>query len=96
MSDLLILLAAAAPTCFIGVYVVLGHVIGRQRVSDLYGHGLRGSLKVSVGEHIKKVQIIGNVERTGASSSAHPHISIFLGGAIPIDPSVYLKAKVGL
>lgn len=83
------------PSGSFGVYAVIDHVIDGQKVSSLYGHMLRGSLNVSVGDTIKKGQIVGSVGSTGASSGPHLHISILLGGTVPIDPFAYLKLKVG-
>jgi murein DD-endopeptidase MepM/ murein hydrolase activator NlpD len=83
------------PSGSFGVYAVVDHVIDGQKVSSLYGHMQRGSLNVSVGDTIKKGQIVGSVGSTGASSGPHLHISILLGGTVPIDPFAYLKLKVG-
>jgi murein DD-endopeptidase MepM/ murein hydrolase activator NlpD len=83
------------PSGSFGVYAVVDHVIDGQKVSSLYGHMQRGSLNVSVGDTIKKGQIVGNVGSTGASSGPHLHISILLGGTVPIDPFAYLRLKVG-
>jgi murein DD-endopeptidase MepM/ murein hydrolase activator NlpD len=98
MSDLLIAAVAVAAvmmTGFFGVYAVVGHVIAGQQVRDLHGHRLRAPLTVSVSEHIKEGQIIGNVWSTGASSGSHRRFRIFLGGTRLVDPFVYLKARVG-
>lgn len=83
------------PSGSFGVSAVVDHFIDGQQVSSLYGHMQRGSLNVSVGDTIKKGQIVGSVGSTGASSGPRLHISILLGGTVPIDPFAYLKLKVG-
>lgn len=78
-----------------GVCAGIDQIIDGQQASSLYGHRLRGSLTVSVGESIKKGEIVGSVGSTGTTSGPLLHISILIGGTIPIDPFAYVKAKVG-
>ena len=83
------------PSGSFGVYAGIDQVIDVEQASGLSGHMLRGSLTVSVGESIKKGEIVGSVGSTGTTSGPLLHISILIGGTIPIDPFAYVKAKVG-
>jgi murein DD-endopeptidase MepM/ murein hydrolase activator NlpD len=83
------------PSGSFGVYAGIDQVIDGQQASSLYGHMLRGSFTVSVGDSIKKGEIVGSVGSTGTSSGPLLHIIIPIGGTIPIDPFADVKAKVG-
>lgn len=83
------------PSGSFGVYAGIDQVIDGQQASSLYGAMLRGSLTVSVGDSIKKGEIVGSVGSTGSSSGPHLCVSILIGGTIPIDPFACVKAKVG-
>ena len=65
-----------------GNYVVIGHgnydtSTGKYEYYSLYAHQIRYSTLVSVGEHVKVGQKIGNVGSTGKSTGNHLHIEIY-------------------
>lgn len=73
-----------------GVTVVLDHVIDGQLVSTRYGHMLRGSLKVAVGDTVTAGEVIGNVGQTGKATGPHLHFEVLLGGTTQIDPMPWM------
>lgn len=75
-----------------GTRVVVEHVINGQKVESLYAHMAAGSPTVSVGQTVTAGQILGLVGSTGASTGAHLHLGISLGGTF-VDPFAWLKAN---
>lgn len=69
-----------------GVTVVVDHIIDGQLVSTRYGHMLRGSLKVAVGDTVTAGEVIGNVGQTGKATGPHLHFEVLIGGTTQIDP----------
>jgi len=51
----------------------------------MYGHMIKGSLQVSVGQKVTQGQIIGQVGNTGSSTGAHLHFAISIDGVV-VDP----------
>lgn len=75
-----------------GNHVVIDHVINGQKVQSLYAHMAAGSISVTVGQPVTVTQQLGLVGSTGASTGAHLHLEIHLGGT-PVDPFAWLKAN---
>ncbi len=76
----------------LGNEVIIDHVVNGQKVQSVYGHMQYGSIKVAEGQSVTVGQVIGNVGSTGASTGAHLHLEIHLGGT-PIDPFAWLQAN---
>ncbi len=75
-----------------GTRVVIEHVINGQKVESLYAHMIAGSPTVAVGDTVTVGQTLGLVGSTGASTGAHLHLGISLGGAF-VDPYAWLIAN---
>lgn len=69
-----------------GYHVIINHGDG---VSTLYAHMLRGSLKVSVGQHVSAGQAIGNIGSTGNVTGPHLHFEVRINGR-RVNPMPYL------
>lgn len=82
-----------------GNYVVIGHgnydaTTNKYEYYSLYAHQIRPSTLVSVGEHVKAGQKIGNVGSTGESTGNHLHIEIYHyenNNKVKEDPVSYFK-----
>ena len=81
------------PSGALGVYAIIDHQVDGQTVSSLYAHMAYGSLAVAVGQQVKVGQLVGLVGSTGASTGAHLHLGIFVGGTA-IDPYAWLTQRV--
>lgn len=68
-----------------GIAIVIDHGSG---VSTLYGHCMRGSLRVGVGEIVSRGQVIASVDSTGWSTGDHLHFGVRRFGA-PVNPLGY-------
>jgi murein DD-endopeptidase MepM/ murein hydrolase activator NlpD len=68
-----------------GIAVIIDHGSG---VSTLYGHCERGSLQVSVGDVVRRGQVIAAVDSTGYSTGDHLHFSVRRYGT-PTNPLSY-------
>lgn len=75
-----------------GTRVVIEHVINGQKVESLYAHMIAGSPTVAVGQTVTVGQTLGLVGSTGASTGAHLHLGISLGGTF-VDPYAWLMAN---
>ena len=75
-----------------GTRVVIEHVINGQKVESLYAHMIAGSPTVAVGDTVTVGQTLGLVGSTGASTGAHLHLGISLGGVF-VDPYAWLIAN---
>ena len=75
-----------------GTRVVIEHVINGQKVESLYAHMIAGSPTVAVGDTVTVGQTLGLVGSTGASTGAHLHLGISLGGVF-VDPYAWLVAN---
>lgn len=73
-----------------GVTVVVDHIVDGQLVSTRYGHMLRGSLDVEVGETVTAGEVIGKVGQTGKATGPHLHFEVLLGGTAQIDPMPWM------
>lgn len=69
-----------------GQHVIINHGNG---LTSLYGHMIQGSQKVTVGQQIKKGDIIGSVGETGKATGPHLHLTAKKNGAT-INPRTLL------
>ena len=75
-----------------GNYVVIQHTIDGQTVYSGYAHMQYGSSPLNVGDQILVGDFIGLVGSTGASTGAHLHFNISIGGMNNfVDPFTFLK-----
>lgn len=70
-----------------GECIVIDHGGG---VTTLYGHMIRGSRRVSVGDTVSAGQVIGLVGSTGVSTGPHLHFEVRENG-VCVDPLGYLS-----
>ncbi len=73
-----------------GQHVEIEHVIDGQKVVSLYAHMQVGSIKVTMGQHVKVGDEIGLVGTTGESTGPHLHLEIHVNG-VAVDPFEWLK-----
>lgn len=78
-----------------GYMVVVQHNIDGQNVQSLYAHMLDGSIAVTVGQQVKRGEVLGLVGSTGESTGAHLHLGILLDGTF-VDPYPWLLAHVNV
>ena len=71
-----------------GNYVMLKHPNGYQTV---YAHLAHNTLKVSLGEKVKKGQILGYMDNSGQSFGGHLHFEVRDKTNTKIDPEPYLN-----
>ncbi len=67
-----------------GIHIIIDHGFGYE---TLYGH--LEELKVRLGQHVKRGDLIGLTGNTGLSAGPHLHYEVHKGG-IPVDPASYL------
>ncbi|WP_175529456.1 M23 family metallopeptidase [Curtobacterium sp. UNCCL20] len=78
-----------------GQYVIIDHQIDGQTISTLYAHMIFGSSPLHAGQSVAVGQLVGLVGNTGASTGAHLHLQVMLGGTTPIDPIGWLTTNAG-
>ena len=78
-----------------GQYVIIDHQIDGQTISTLYAHMIFGSSPLRAGQQVTVGQLVGLVGNTGASTGAHLHLQVMLGGVTPVDPIAWLTANAG-
>lgn len=76
----------------LGVHMVIEHTVNGQVVRSLYAHMQSGSMTVAVGQSVARGQQLGLVGSTGASTGAHLHFGILIGG-VEVDPLPWLLAN---
>jgi len=59
-----------------GVHVRVKHLIGGQEYETVYGHFLKGSIVVAVGQGVDAGAPLGKADDTGNSSAAHLHVTL--------------------
>ena len=74
-----------------GNYVKIKHKNGYY---TLYAHLKYGSVKVKVGDIVKKGQLIGRMGNTGHSFGAHLHFEVRNTKDVKIDPTKYINANL--
>ncbi|HXD62958.1 MAG TPA: M23 family metallopeptidase [Lacisediminihabitans sp.] len=79
----------------LGVHVRIQHIINGQAVTSVYGHMQTGSMRLHVGDAVAAGQVLGLVGSTGASTGAHLHFEIRLGGDRAVDPLAWMHSKLG-
>jgi murein DD-endopeptidase MepM/ murein hydrolase activator NlpD len=70
-----------------GKLVVVDHANG---ISTLYGHN--SELKVSVGQRVRRGEVLALMGSTGESTGPHCHYEVHLRG-VPVNPMNYLKSN---
>ncbi|WP_028776665.1 murein hydrolase activator EnvC family protein [Shimazuella kribbensis] len=70
-----------------GHYIVIKHSNG---LSTLYGHMYRSTVKVSVGDHVRKGQWIADIGNNGRSTGSHLHFEVHLNEKA-VDPMPYIS-----
>lgn len=70
-----------------GGYGLMVEIFHREGVSTIYAH--LSKILVSVGQEVKKGEIIGNIGMTGVATDPHLHYEVRIAGS-PVDPSPYL------
>ena len=81
------------PSGALGVYAIIDHQVNGERFSSLYAHMAYGSLALTAGQQVTVGQLVGQVGSTGASTGAHLHLGIFIGGTA-VDPYAWLTQRV--
>lgn len=79
----------------LGVHVAIQHLIGGQAVTSVYGHMQTGSMRLKVGDIVTVGQVVGLVGSTGASTGAHLHFEVRVGGTRAVNPLAWLHARLG-
>jgi murein DD-endopeptidase MepM/ murein hydrolase activator NlpD len=79
----------------LGIHVAIQHVIDGQTIVSAYGHMQVGSMPLHVGDTVFAGELIGRVGSTGASTGAHLHFEIRVGGTTPVDPVAWMHARLG-
>ena len=79
----------------LGIHAAIKHVIDGQTVTSVYGHMQAGSMPLHVGDIVFVGEPIGRVGSTGASTGAHLHFEIRVGGTVPVDPSAWMHSRLG-
>ncbi len=75
-----------------GVWIEIEHVVNGQSVTTLSAHLQHGSLRHGVGDVVEVGEVIGAVGSTGASTGAHLHFEVRIGGTA-VDPAAWLRAN---
>ncbi|MCH5585309.1 peptidoglycan DD-metalloendopeptidase family protein [Shimazuella sp. AN120528] len=85
-DDGVVILTKSDPDGF-GYYIVIKH---SDELSTLYGHMYRSTVRVSVGEHVKKGQWIADIGNNGHSTGSHLHFEVHKNGEA-VDPMPYIS-----
>jgi murein DD-endopeptidase MepM/ murein hydrolase activator NlpD len=76
----------------LGEAVSIDHEVNGKKFTSVYGHMTAGSEKVTVGQTVKKGDLVGLTGSTGESTGPHLFFEIDIDGT-PIDSFVWLKAN---
>ena len=79
-----------------GEMVSITHNINGQKFETVYAHMVSGSRQVTVGQNVKKGQVLGIMGNTGRSTAPHLHFEIHAesrkpGGPNALDPMRYVQ-----
>jgi murein DD-endopeptidase MepM/ murein hydrolase activator NlpD len=88
VADGVVTVAKADPGGF-GFFIVIDHGNG---ISTLYGHIYPETVKVKVGQHVKKGQLIAAIGSNGHSTGPHLHFEVHVNDT-PVDPVHYLMKR---
>jgi murein DD-endopeptidase MepM/ murein hydrolase activator NlpD len=80
-----VILAKSDPDGY-GYYIVIKHSDG---LSTLYGHMYRSTVRVSVGDRVRKGQWIADIGNNGRSTGSHLHFEVHLNGKA-VNPMPYI------
>lgn len=81
-------------TTGLGQFVRIEHEIDGEDVQTTYGHMIKDSDAVSVGDTVRTGDLLGLVGNTGASTGNHLHFEVAVDG-VQTDPHAWLLAHVG-
>lgn len=74
-----------------GNHVKIKH---KNDMATMYAHLAHGTIKVKVGDKVKKGQILGYMGSTGPSTAAHLHFEVYDKQGVRIDPYPYLNTDL--
>jgi murein DD-endopeptidase MepM/ murein hydrolase activator NlpD len=94
IADGVVVQASPTDSSALGVFVAIRHNIGGQAIISGYAHMQVGSMNLRVGAPVSVGQVIGRVGSTGASTGAHLHFEITVGGT-HVDPLAWMHARLG-
>jgi murein DD-endopeptidase MepM/ murein hydrolase activator NlpD len=69
--------------------VTVQHDIDGVPTRTVYGHMIPGSITVTPGQPVERGTVIGAVGTSGASTGAHLHLEVHVGG-VPVDPLYWM------
>lgn len=78
----------------LGEHVMIRHDVNGETVTSVYGHMIAGSMRLAVGDHVARGEIVGRVGDTGESTGAHLHFGILDASGTPEDPIAWMRAHV--
>jgi murein DD-endopeptidase MepM/ murein hydrolase activator NlpD len=79
-----------------GVHVTIEHDIDGVTYRSAYAHMQSGSMTLSLGDKVKRGQVIGRVGNTGQSFGAHLHFVIQTADGTFIDPLPWMREHVNI
>lgn len=74
----------------LGKWVVIRHDINGLKFDSVYGHMVRDSTGVHMGQEVAVGDYVGRVGNTGTTTGAHLHLGIIVDG-VAVDPFDWLK-----
>jgi murein DD-endopeptidase MepM/ murein hydrolase activator NlpD len=88
VADGVVTVAKTDPGGF-GFYIVIDHGRG---ISTLYAHMYPSTVKVQVGQQVKKGQLIAEIGSNGHSTGSHLHFEVHVNNK-PVDPMSFLMKR---
>lgn len=74
----------------LGKWVVIRHDVNGLKFDSVYGHMVRDSTGVHMGQEVEVGDYVGRVGNTGTTTGAHLHLGIMVNG-VAVDPFDWLK-----